>query len=112
MAVHCKPRTLDVYTFLCRRHLFPVRGPCDTCRRWHPDWLELIATATWSGPRQGEILGLQWEDIDFAGRLIEVRRTISYGKGALRTGSPKSGRARRVDVLAANESPLYVKDQL
>jgi hypothetical protein len=26
VAVHFKPRTLDVYTFLCRRHLFPVLG--------------------------------------------------------------------------------------
>jgi hypothetical protein len=26
VAVHCKPRTLDVYTFLCRRHPFPVLG--------------------------------------------------------------------------------------
>ena len=72
----------------------------------------MIATAAWSGPRQGEILGLQWGDIDFAGRLIEVRRTVGYGNGALRTGSPKSGRARRVDLLAANESPMYVEDQL
>jgi integrase len=26
VAVHCKPRTLELYTFLCQRHLFPKLG--------------------------------------------------------------------------------------
>jgi integrase len=72
----------------------------------------LIATAAWSGPRQGEILGLQWGDIDFAGRLIEVRRTVGYGNGALRTGSPKSGRARRVDLPDLRSGWLMARKSL
>src|SRR5258705_5485649 len=26
VAIHCKPRTHDLYSFLCRRHLFPAMG--------------------------------------------------------------------------------------
>ena len=192
VAVNCKPRTLELYTFLCRRHLFPALGPVRlpdvaredvqalvankiqggmkratalkiaallreilnhavedhhiatnpatrigrfyrgrteeearpgvdpftaeeltqllaACRRWYPEWLELIAMAAWTGLRQGEVLGLQWGDIDFAGGLIEVRRTVSYGQRALRTGSPKSGRARRVDLPHILASWLQVR---
>ena len=26
VTINCKPRTLELYTFLCRRHLFPALG--------------------------------------------------------------------------------------
>ena len=48
--------------------------------------------------RQGEVLGLQWADFDFAGHFVEVRQTVGYRGGKLLVGSPKSGKARRVDL--------------
>src|SRR5437899_8412634 len=48
--------------------------------------------------RQGEVLGLQWADFDFAGHFVEVRRTVGYRGGKLLLGSPKSGKARRMDL--------------
>jgi integrase len=39
-------------------------------------------------------LALQWEDIDFHGRFIEVRRTYSR----LRVSTPKNHKTRRVDM--------------
>ena len=69
-----------------------------TCQRWYPEALDLITMAVWTGMRQGELFGLQWPDLDFAGHFAEVRRTVFYTGARLLAGSPKSGRTRRVDV--------------
>ena len=39
----------------------------------------LLLTAVLTGMRQGELFGLQWEDIDFARQLIHVRRSLWRG---------------------------------
>src|SRR5204863_7440480 len=44
--------------------------------------------------RMGELFGLQWGDLDFNSRFIEVRRNITRG----RIETPKSGQLRRVDM--------------
>ena len=44
--------------------------------------------------RLGELLALQWEDLDFHGRLIAVQRNYIHGG----LSSPKSGESRRVDM--------------
>jgi integrase len=75
-----------------------VRRLLEACARWYPEFWEVIAMAAWSGMREGEILGLQWQDLDVAGRFAEMRRTISSRGGRVNVGSPKSGRARRVDL--------------
>jgi len=54
----------------------------------------LIFTLYRSGMRKGEIRGLQWEDIDWNGRFIEVRRAFS--KKVM--GTPKSGKSRKVEM--------------
>ncbi len=47
-----------------------------------------------AGLRIGEALALQWGDIDFNGRFIDVKRTLVKG----RIETPKSGKQRRVDM--------------
>ena len=47
-----------------------------------------------TGMRLGEALALQWDDIDFNARLIEVRRSLVGG----RVETPKSGKSRKVDM--------------
>jgi len=54
----------------------------------------LLMTAMRTGMRQGEILALEWGDIDWRGNFIEVRRSVTKGV----TGTPKSGKSRRVDM--------------
>jgi len=54
----------------------------------------LLLCAARTGMREGELIGLQWGDVDFNGRLIEVRRNINRGK----VTTPKSGKTRRVDM--------------
>lgn len=60
-------------------------------------WRALIICDLLSGLRRGELLGLQWPDIDFTNHLVHIRRTWNYlGKN---TGcyfaTPKSSRSRR-----------------
>jgi integrase len=56
------------------------------------------------GLRQGEVLGLWWEDVDFDGGVLRVRRQLlrPAGKGQpLTTGPVKSARSKRTLALPA-----------
>jgi integrase len=44
---------------------------------------DLIHTATWTGMRAGEVIGLQWSDIDFHQRFAQIQCTVGYRKGSL-----------------------------
>jgi integrase len=59
-------------------------------------WRALICCDLLSGLRRGELLGLQWPDVDFYAHLVYIRRTWNYtsGKGCY-FASPKSARSRR-----------------
>ena len=54
----------------------------------------LLLCAVRTGLRQGELIGLQWGDIDLDARYLLVRRSVVRG----REGLPKSGKIRRVDM--------------
>jgi integrase len=56
----------------------------------------LYLTAAFTGLRMGELLALEWRDIDFAGEAIRVRRSYNVHGGV---GSPKSGRVRSVPMV-------------
>jgi integrase len=56
----------------------------------YPMFLALART----GIRFGECLGLQWKDIDFENRFINIERGLSKGK----IETPKSGQSRKVDM--------------
>ena len=43
-------------------------------------WRTLFFILTMDGLRAGEVLGLQWHDIDLDGRLLHVRRSAWYGQ--------------------------------
>jgi integrase len=46
--------------------------------------------------RQGELLGLKWEDVDLEGGTVQVRRTLSTATGGgFRFGPPKTAKSRR-----------------
>ncbi len=62
----------------------------DCAPRYYPLFLCLVRT----GLRIGEAFGLQWGDLDFQGRFIEVRRNYTRGRIEL----PKNGKIRRVDM--------------
>lgn len=62
-----------------------------------PQWRTLILLDIKSGLRQGELIGLQWGDVDLQRGMLQVRRAIWRGV----TGLPKGGQARTVDLPAS-----------
>ena len=59
-----------------------------------PEWRTFLVVALKTGLRVGELLALQWQDVDLvAGHLI-VRRTLWNGQ----EGPPKGGRNRKVPL--------------
>ena len=62
-----------------------------------PEWRALLLVALKTGLRQGELIGLQWSDLDLAQARLNVRRTIWRGV----TDLPKGGRERTVDLPAS-----------
>ncbi|SLM29779.1 Integrase family protein [Desulfamplus magnetovallimortis] len=60
----------------------------------HPLYYPMFLTMARTGIRLGECLGLQWKDIDFDDRFINIQRGFSKGK----IETPKSGQSRKVDM--------------
>jgi integrase len=64
-----------------------------------------------TGLRIGELVALQWNDVDYHGRFLDVRR--NFTRGQLTT--PKNGEGRRVDMsreLADSFKALQAERQL
>ena len=43
-------------------------------------WYPIFTVMSWTGMRCGEVCGLMWEDIDYAQKVIHVKRTLVYYK--------------------------------
>ena len=83
----------------------------EAARQHAPTNYPLFLCALRTGLRQGELLALQWGDVDYHGRFIEVRRNYTHG----RIATPKSGETRRVDMsreLTRVLKDLYTERQL
>ena len=61
---------------------------------WEPEHYPMFLTSLHTGLRSGEVIALQWPDIDWNGKFIELRRQVVRTK--VTTLKTKSGR-RRVD---------------
>lgn len=63
------------------------------------------------GLRQGELLGLQWNDVDLKKGLLRVKRNVYRGK----VGTPKGGRWRDIDlgdeVLGALKAHRHLRSE-
>jgi integrase len=58
----------------------------------------MYVLAVTTGMRQGELFALQWADIDFNGRILSVRRTITANR---KVKEPKTATSkRRIDLSA------------
>jgi integrase len=79
----------------------------------------LFALALGSGMRQGELLGLQWPDLDFEKGTLSVKRSLAQVKGRLVLKEPKSKRSRRtirlppfvLDALAGHRKRMLAEGQ-
>lgn len=59
-----------------------------------------IVLALTSGIREGEILGLQWADLDLNAGTLQVRRTLFWLAGKWGTNDPKNAKSKRTITLA------------
>lgn len=73
-----------------------LRHFLDHMRTHHQRLYALWALAATTGMRRGEILGLQWADLDLGSRRLVVSRTVSKIGGVLHVGEPKTANGRRV----------------
>jgi integrase len=62
-----------------------------TARDTQPYFYPLYVLAVTTGMRSGEILGLQWRDIDLDAGALQVRRTVFNGTAS----TPKTSRSNR-----------------
>jgi integrase len=66
----------------------------------------LYVLAVHTGMRQGELLGLKWEDVDLECGVIRVRRTLTRNRGRLILGEPKTKRSRRTVRLTETAAQI------
>jgi len=62
--------------------------------RSEPLWNDMILLALHTGMRFGELLGLEWDDIDMKKRMIAITRSQVRGI----TGTPKNGKIRFIKM--------------
>jgi len=90
------------------------RVPCESMQTLSPEQVTqlldaargnrleaLYVLAITTGLRQGELLGLQWSDVDLESAVLRVRHTLHELNGRLWIGEPKTRRARRQVDLSA-----------
>jgi len=66
------------------------------------DWLHaLYVLALMTGMRQGELLGLRWQDVDLAAGSLSVRRTLVRTSQGWSWAEPKTAKGRRTIALPA-----------
>lgn len=63
----------DIYTVEEMRQLFALADEYGTL-----DYRAFLTLAVYSGFRTGELMGLEWKDVDWANHVISVRRTANY----------------------------------
>lgn len=69
----------------------------------------LIALQT--GMRRGEIVGLQWSDIDFESRMIRVRHNAVLGRYETTVSELMKTKAGRRDIPMSNEVEAWLCKQ-
>jgi integrase len=76
----------------------------------------LYALALTTGMRQGELLGLKWEDVDIEAGILQVQRTLSTATGGgFSFNPPKTAKGRRsirIPALALASLRKHRKSQL
>jgi integrase len=69
-----------------------IRSLRDACRG---DWtFMLVEVALASGARRGEMLALQWSDLNWASRKLTISKSLEQTEAGLRVKKPKNGKTR------------------
>lgn len=59
----------------------------------------LFVLAVTAGLREGELLGLRWQDVDLSTGTLQVRQQLTRTRGAMSFTKPKNGRGRNVKLM-------------
>jgi len=68
-----------------------------------PRFAPLLRFLLSTGARRGEALGLRWEDVDFEGKWVTIRRALTKGVSV----TPKSGKARKIAIPPSLANELF-----
>jgi integrase len=72
----------------------------------------LVTVAAMTGLRQGELLGLRWQDVDIDGRQLTVRRAMALtSDGSYALAEPKTAKSRRTINLPARAVAALVVER-
>lgn len=75
----------------------------------HIKWRTALELLLYTGLRRGELLGLEWADIDFNDNLLSVKRTSQYvPKLGIITKSPKNKTSRRIIPISSECKKLLL----
>jgi integrase len=66
----------------------------------------LYILAVTAGLREGELLGLRWEDLDLETGMLQIRRSLSEARSGRIFEAPKSGKGRSVRLTQRALSAL------
>jgi integrase len=66
----------------------------------------LYVLAIHRGLRQGELLGLKWDDVDLEAGTLQVRRTLSLTRDGHVFEQPKNGKGRSIELTQSSAYAL------
>ncbi len=65
-----------------------------------PKWHAFFRVLAYSGARKGELLALEWEDVDFKNNTITISKTIAHGVGnKIIIQAPKTENSERIITM-------------
>ena len=73
-----------------------VRKVLDLLMAENPDWGTLVSVMAWTGCRRGEVVGLQWGDVDLSKGSVVFRRSVAAVPGGIQVKGTKTGDVRRL----------------
>lgn len=80
-----------------------IRRFLASCKRGEGAWDELFIVALLTGLRLGELLGLEWRDVDLDAKTLSVKRTlVELQGGVFHMQTPKTRAAIRTIALPAD----------
>jgi len=88
-----------------------LRAILHTAALEDPEFFPFLRTAAATGMRRGELLGLQWADVDFERLVISIRRNVTVGPAGVVVTDPKTPSSQR-DVTIDLRTAAILGDRL